>query len=87
VKLKAYIRANRPIMNSKIINGTGNNQEGDLNNIMNYLNTHEFEEFVLKRIMKSNYEVLIEEYRSKNKMWTDPDFPPEQRSFGIGRNV
>jgi hypothetical protein len=20
-------------------------------------------------------------------MWTDPDFPPEQRSFGMGRNV
>jgi hypothetical protein len=20
-------------------------------------------------------------------MWTDPDFPPEQRSFGLGRNM
>jgi hypothetical protein len=56
IKLKAYIQANRPISNSKVIKGTS--EKGtDLDNIMNYLNIHnqEFQDFVLKKIMKSNY--------------------------------
>jgi flagellar biosynthesis GTPase FlhF len=60
MKLKAYIRANRPIANSTVVNadGKGNN----LNDITDYLNVHhnEFQEFVLKRIMKSDYEKLID---------------------------
>jgi len=35
--------------------------------------------------MKSNYEKLVEEYAKSNRGWTDPDFPPEQKSFGLGR--
>ena len=77
-KLKAYIRADRPITNSTTINGSAQDGNG-LNNITNYLNVHHsgFQEFVLKRIMKSDYERLVDEYRDKNKVWTDPDFPPE----------
>lgn len=63
MKLKAYIRANRPIINSKVISTTTAGEQGnDLDNIMNYLNTHheDFQEFVLKRIMKSDYEALID---------------------------
>lgn len=37
--------------------------------------------------MKSDYELLVEEYGKTNKLFTDTDFPPEQKSFGIGRNV
>jgi hypothetical protein len=90
LKLNAYIRANRPINNSKIINTiSGSNKGTDLNNIMNYLNVHqdEFNDFVLKKVMKSNYESLVEEYAKTNNKWTDPDFPPEQKSFGLGKNV
>jgi hypothetical protein len=56
---------------------------------MNYLdsNKEEFTDFALKKVMKSDYELLVEEYGKTNKQYTDPDFPPEQKSFGIGRNV
>ncbi len=39
----------------------------------------------MKKILKSDYERLIEEYSHTDKKWTDPDFPPEQKSFGLGR--
>lgn len=61
VKLKAYIRADRPITNSTTINSS-NEKGADINNIMNYLNTHhsDFQQFILKRIMKSDYEAIVE---------------------------
>lgn len=38
MKLKAYIRADRPIINSTMINA--DNKGNNLNDIMNYLNVH-----------------------------------------------
>ena len=29
----------------------------------------------------------MDEYANSNKKWTDPDFPPEQRSFGLSRQT
>lgn len=46
----------------------------------------EEEDYALKKVMKSNYQRLVEEYQRTNKMWTDPDFPTEQKSFGLGRD-
>ncbi len=37
--------------------------------------------------MKSNYQKLIDEYAKSNKKWTDPDFPPNQKSFGVGKDA
>lgn len=88
MKLRAYINSNRPIVNSKVVNNITSNPKGnDLNNIVNYINQENDEEdYALKKIMKSNYEKLVQDYSKTNKMWTDPDFPAEQKSFGLGKD-
>lgn len=87
MKLRAYINSNRPIANSKVINNITSNPKGnDLRNIVNYIDQEGEEDYALKKIMKSNYEKLVQDYQKTNKMWTDPDFPAEQRSFGLGKD-
>ena len=63
--------------------------KGKLDNVMNFIKTHnsEFTDFVVKKILKSNYEKIVEEHANTSQKWTDPDFPPEQRSFGLGRQT
>ena len=63
--------------------------KGKLDNVMNFIKTHnsEFTDFVVKKILKSNYQNLVDQHAQSNKKWTDPDFPPEQRSFGLGRQT
>lgn len=58
-----------------------------LDQILNYIKTTtgDAEDFSLKKVLKSDYERLLEEYGKTNKTWTDPDFPPEQKSFGLSR--
>lgn len=61
-----------------MINTAGKNEGVNLNTIMNYIETNkeEFADFALKKVMKSDFEMLVEEYGKTNKLWTDPDFPP-----------
>jgi len=55
---------------------------------LNYVHTQidEFADYALKKIKKSNYEQIKKQLAKSNKKWTDPDFPPEQRSYGTGRD-
>lgn len=77
----------KPISNSRVVNNISSNPKGDLNAIVNHIETiGEEEDYALKKVMKSNYERLVEEYQRTNKMWTDPEFPTEQKSFGLGRD-
>lgn len=39
-------------------------------------------EGVIKKILKSNYNQLVEKYQKDGGKWTDPDFPPDQTSIG-----
>lgn len=87
VKLRAYVpmQANN---NARTIANISTNPKGNnINQIVNHLSAEgEEDDYSLKKVMKSNYERLIEEYKRSNKMWTDPEFPTEQRSFGLGRD-
>ena len=39
-------------------------------------------DYVKKKILKSNYEDLLDQYSGTNKKWSDPDFKPLQSSWG-----
>lgn len=32
--------------------------------------------YSLKKVLKSNYEQLLDNFYNSNNKWTDPDFPP-----------
>lgn len=60
-----------------------------LDQILNYIKTTngDSDDFSLKKVLKSDYQRLLEDFSKTNKQWTDPDFPPEQKSFGLGRQT
>ena len=59
-----------------------------LDQVLNHIKaTNADEDFSLKKVLKSDYERLLEQYAKGNKNWTDPDFPPDQKSFGLGRKT
>jgi hypothetical protein len=37
---------------------------------------------VIKKIEKSNYQQIIEQFKGKPEKWTDPDFLPSDKSLG-----
>ena len=39
------------------------------------------------RVEKSQYAELAAKYKGTEKQWTDPEFPPEDRSIGVIENV
>ena len=39
-------------------------------------------DYVKKKILKSNYEELLDKFRNSNDKWSDPDFMPLQESWG-----
>ena len=39
-------------------------------------------EIIIKKILKSNYNELINKYKNKTEKWTDPNFPPSEASIG-----
>lgn len=39
-------------------------------------------DFIKRQVLKSEYEELTEKYKNSNELWTDSDFPPNQRSWG-----
>lgn len=43
----------------------------------------ELSSFSQKQILKSEYEELLDKYKNINEKWTDPDFPPNNNSWGI----
>lgn len=36
----------------------------------------------MKKVEKSQYKDLVEAYKGKPEKWTDPEFPPSDRSLG-----
>jgi len=37
---------------------------------------------VIKKVEKSNYQQLVEQFRGKADKWTDPEFLPSDKSLG-----
>jgi hypothetical protein len=37
---------------------------------------------VIKKVERSNYNELVESYKDKKDKWTDPEFPPSDKSVG-----
>ena len=42
---------------------------------------------VVKKVEKSNYQQLIEQFKGKTQKWTDPDFLPSDKSLGQCQGV
>lgn len=42
-------------------------------------------DFVKRKIIKSDYDELLQKYASSNELWKDPDFLPTQESWGGSR--
>jgi hypothetical protein len=36
----------------------------------------------MRKIKKSSYDELIKQYTGTSQMYTDPDFPPNEKSLG-----
>ena len=81
------LKSHAPMRGRVISNISKQGKQPKLKSVMNYATTqaHDLADYALKKIRKSNYGRLKEEYGHTNNKWTDPEFPPEQRSFGLGR--
>jgi len=68
---------------SKFVNNVPNNSVVAGNSaFQNLVDGNSSNNQVIKKILKSNYNELIQEHKVSGQKFTDPDFPPDQTSLG-----